>query len=208
MSGSKMARSEGNIALVGDLIERGVSARALRYALISAHYRTGLSWSEASLTAAAAAIERLDAVLAALATYREDRPDDPTLPAVLEAGRTAFGAALDDDLNVSPALAALFDLVRELNRRIDARSLSTADAGRGAAVLAELDDVLGIGPDTTAERLDPSLQALLDARADARQQRDWAAADRLRDELAEAGIAVEDSRDGQRWRRIGATVDG
>ena len=208
MSGSKMARSEGNIALVGDLIERGVSARALRYALISAHYRTGLSWSEASLTAAAAAIERLDAVLAALATYREDRPDDPTLPAVLEAGRTAFGAALDDDLNVSPALAALFDLVRELNRRIDARSLSTADAGRGAAVLAELDDVLGIGPDTTAERLDPSLQALLDARARAREQRDWAAADRLRDELAEAGVAVEDSRDGQRWRRIGATVDG
>ncbi len=169
MGGSKMARSEGNIARVGDLLERGVSARALRYALISAHYRTGLSWSEASLTAAAAAIERLDAVVAALATYREERPDDPTLPAVLEAGRTAFGAALDDDLNVSPALAALFDLVRELNRRIDARSLSTADAGRGAAVLAELDDVLGIGPDTTSEGLDPSLQALLDARAEARR---------------------------------------
>ena len=191
-----------------DLIERGASARALRYALISAHYRTGLSWSEASLTAATAAIERLDAVLAALTTYREDRPDDPTLPTVLDEGRAAFGAALDDDLNISPALAALFDLVRELNRRIDARSLSTTDAGRGAAVLGELDDVLGIGPETAADRLDPPLQALLDARAEARERRDWAASDRLRDELADAGIAVEDSRDGQRWRRIGVTVDG
>ena len=208
MSGSKMARSEGNIALVGDLLERGVSARTLRYALISAHYRTGLSYTDASLAAASAAIERLDAVLLALGAYRADGPDDPELPAVLDAARTAFGAALDDDLNVSPALAALFDLVRELNRRIDARTMSTADATRGVGVLTELVDVLGVGPDDGARGLEPALRALLDARATAREERDWAASDRLRDELAAAGIAVEDSRDGQRWRRIGAGVDG
>ncbi len=207
MSGAKMARSEGNFALVGDLLDRGVSARALRYALISAHYRASLSYTDESLSAAEAAVGRLDAAFLALARYREDRADDPTLPGVLEAARTAFGAALDDDLNISPAMAALFDLVRDLNRRIDARALSTADASRAEAALRDLDRVLGIGPAFDEEALDPELQALVDARGAARAERDWAASDRLRDELAERGIVIEDSRDGQRWRRAEVTSD-
>ncbi len=208
MGGAKMAKSAGNIARVDDVLERGVSPRALRYVLISAHYRAALTYSDESLAAAAAAIERYDAVLLALSGYREDRADDPSLPAALAGARAAFGAALDDDLNVSPALAALFDLVRDLNRRIDARALSTSDAGRATAVLRELDAVLGLGPEDAESSLDVDLQALLDARATARAERDWAASDRLRDELAAAGVVVEDSRDGQRWRRVGVTADG
>ena len=126
-----MAKSSGNIARVGDLLAAGVSARALRYTLIAVHYRASLNYTDDSLTAAAAAIDRLDAALAALAAYREERADDPELPDVLAAAREAFGAALDDDLNVSAGLAAVFDLVRDLNRRIEARSLSTADAAAG-----------------------------------------------------------------------------
>ena len=79
MSGAKMAKSTGNIARVGDLLDAGVSARALRYALISVHYRAGLNHSDESLEAAAAAIDRLDAAVSALAVYREDRAPDPTL---------------------------------------------------------------------------------------------------------------------------------
>ncbi|MDP9484110.1 MAG: cysteine--tRNA ligase [Chloroflexota bacterium] len=208
MGGAKMAKSLGNIARVEDVLQGGTSPRALRYVLISAHYRAALTYTEESLAGAAAAIERYDAVLLALAGYREDRADDPSLPAALEAARATFGAALDDDLNVSPALAAVFELVRDLNRRIDARTLSTADAARAPAVLGELDAVLGLGPDGREGTLDDDLKALLDARATARAERDWAASDRLRDELAAAGVVVEDSRDGQRWRRVGATVDG
>jgi cysteinyl-tRNA synthetase len=208
MGGTKMAKSLGNIARVDDVLEHGISARALRYVLIAAHYRAALTYSDESLAGAAAAIERYDAVLLALSGYREDRADDPGLPAALDGAQAAFGAALDDDLNVSPALAAVFELVRDLNRRIDARTLSTADAERATAVLRELDAVLGIGPDAAETTLDEDLQALLDARATARADRDWAASDRLRDELAAAGVVVEDSRDGQRWRRVGATVDG
>jgi cysteinyl-tRNA synthetase len=208
MGGAKMAKSVGNIARVGDLLERGISPRALRYVLISAHYRTPLTYTDESLAGAAAAIERYDAVLLALSAYREDRADDPGLPAVLDGARAAFGAALDDDLNVSPALAAVFELVRDLNRRIDARTLSTADAARARAVLGELDAALGLGPEDAAATLDTDLQALFDARATARSERDWAASDRLRDELASAGVVVEDSRDGQRWRRAGSTTDG
>jgi cysteinyl-tRNA synthetase len=199
--GTKMAKSTGNIARVTELLETGISPRALRYALIAVHYRVGLSYSDESLAAAGAAVARLDALVAALDAYRQDGPDDPTLADALAAGRSAFGAALDDDLNVSEGLAAVFELVRDLNRRIEARTLSSADAERALATLRDIDQVLDVLPEDGAA-LAPELQALLDERVAARAARDWAASDRLRDQLAERGIAVEDTRDGQRWRRL------
>jgi cysteinyl-tRNA synthetase len=200
MGGQKMAKSTGNIARVGDVLGRGISPRALRLALMSAHYRMSLSFGDDSLTAASSAIDRLDALVAALAGYRADCPDDTTLPGLFDTTRATFDAAMDDDLNISPALAALFEFVRELNRRIDARTISTADAGRAGAFLRDLDRVLGILP-VPESALDVELQKLIDDRAAARAGRDWAASDRLRDALAERGILVEDTRDGQRWRR-------
>jgi cysteinyl-tRNA synthetase len=207
MGGAKMAKSTGNIARVSELLTGGVSPRALRYALIAVHYRQALSYSDESLAAAGAALDRLDAALAALGAYEEERPDDPTLPDVLDAARATFESALDDDLNVSAGLAAVFDLVRELNRRIDARSLSTTDAERAVALLRDLDRVLAVLPDDT-DALDPGLAAMLDERRAARAARDWATSDRLRDELLARGIAVEDTRDGQRWRRLAEAVRG
>ena len=112
----------------------------------------------------------------------------------------------DDDLNVAPALAAIFDLVRELNRRLDARVLSSADAVTAAAFLRDLDRVLAVADEDVAE-LSAELAALLDERAGARAARDWAGSDRLRDELAELGVAVEDTRDGQRWHWVKVTAD-
>jgi cysteinyl-tRNA synthetase len=205
LGGSKMAKSTGNIARVGELLEAGVSPRALRYALLSVHYRASLNYSDDSLAAAAAGLDRIDAFVAALRAYAEDRDDDPTLPEALAAAREAFGAALDDDLNISAALAAVYDLVRDVNRRIEARSMSTDDAARTLELLADLDQVLGLLPDAD-DALPAELQALLDARVTARADRDWAASDRLRDELAAHGIAVEDTRDGQRWRRVAEAV--
>ena len=200
MGGQKMAKSTGNIARIGETLESGISARALRLALISAHYRAPLSFGEDSLQAASSAVDRLDAVLSALAAYRSDCPDDTSLPTLLDGSRAAFETALDDDLNISPALAALFDLIRELNRRIDARTLSTADAGRAIDFIRDLDRVLAIAP-AARDSLDSELQKLLDERAAARASKEWAASDRLRDALAARGILVEDTRDGQRWRR-------
>jgi cysteinyl-tRNA synthetase len=201
LGGAKMAKSAGNINRVAELLAAEVSPRALRYALIAVHYRQGLDYTDASLEAAAAAIERLDAVLLALAAYTEAGPDDATLEPLLDGARAGFRAALDDDLNVSAALASLFELVRETNRRIADRRLSTADAGRIATVLRELDAVLAILPDPT-DALPAEAVSRLEARQAARASRDWAASDRLRDELAEIGVLVEDTRDGQRWRLV------
>ena len=202
MGGRKMARSEGNIARVTDLLRDGVSPRALRHALLAAHYRTGLSFGDDALPASTAAIDRLDAVVAGLEGYRSDGPDDPGLSGVLAASRDAFGAALDDDLAVSPALGVVFDLVRDLNRRLADRTLSGADAARALAALRDLDLVLGLLADP-ADALPAELATLLETRVGARAVRDWAASDRLRDELAAGGVLVEDTPDGQRWRRAG-----
>ena len=201
MGGAKMAKSTGNIARVSDLLADGVSPRALRHELISVHYRQGLNFSDQSLAASAAAVERLDAFVAALERYREDRPSDESLTSVLDGARIAFETALDDDLNISAALAAVFDLVRDVNRRIDERRLSTTDARAVLELMRQLDSVLALLPDAEAP-LDAELAALIEQRAAARAARDWAESDRLRDELASRGLSVEDTRDGQRWRRL------
>ena len=205
LGGEKMARRVGNIERVAELLDAGVSPRALRYALLSVHYRQALEYTDGSITAAGAAIDRLDSLVAALTAYQHEREADPGLGAALAAARSAFEAALDDDLNISAALAALFDLVRDLNRRIDARRLSTEDATSVLRVLRDLDQVLAVLPDEPAE-LDPESGAMLDAREAARAAREWARSDELRDALLKRGIAVEDTRDGQRWHRIEGTA--
>jgi cysteinyl-tRNA synthetase len=201
LAGAKMAKSTGNISRVAELLDGGVSPGALRHALLSVHYRQSLDYSDESLRASAAAVDRLAALLAACEAYREDQPDDPQLPGLLEAARTGFEAGLDDDLNISAALASLFDLVREVNRRLQARRLSTSDARSVERLLRDLDQVLAILPDETVQ-LSDDVEAMLRERVAARERRDWVAADRLRGSLAELGIAVEDTPDGQRWRRL------
>jgi cysteinyl-tRNA synthetase len=207
IGGAKMAKSTGNIARVGELLEAGASPRAIRYALISVNYRQSMSYSDDALPAAVAALDRLDSVVAALAAYRQDGPDDASLDEALSSTREAFEAALDDDLNISAALAAVHDFVRDVNRRIAARTMSTGDAGRIVGFLRDLDRVLAI-LDDPADGLEPALAGLLEQRAAARAAHDWAASDRLRDELAAAGILVEDTADGQRWRRTVGVAGG
>jgi cysteinyl-tRNA synthetase len=203
-----MAKRTGSFARPADVYASGYSPRALRYALLTAHYRAPLESSDESLQAAAAAVERLATLLSALDAYREDRADDPELAVVLAAGRAAFEAALDDDLNIAAALGALFELVRELNRRIADRCLSTADAAAAAALLRDLDRVLAVMEEDERRPLPERLAALLSERDEARRARDWGRSDAIRAELEGAGVLVEDTRDGQRWRWIERDGEG
>jgi len=198
LSGQKMARRVGNIARPADVYAEGYTPIELRYALLATHYRAPLEYGDDTLDHARAAVERLSTAVATLEAYAEDRDEDPTLDEALDAAREAFRAGMDDDLNVSAALAAIFALVRELNRRADARLLSTADARRAAAALRDFDRVFGVLD--VPESLPEGAAELLEQRAAARAARDFAASDRLRDELAALGVTVEDTRDGQRWR--------
>lgn len=204
VSGDKMSKSLGNIARVSDLLAEGADPRALRLALISAHYRTNLNYNGDSLTAAAAAIARIDAFFAALAMRlgvdSGDAEADTRALVLAEQSWTRFAAAMDDDLAVPEALAALFDLVRDGNRLLDA-NLSGAGAQALSDVLAKLDAVLAVLPDHA--ELPAAAERLLAERISARAAKDWARSDALRDELAAMGVLVDDGRDGQRWRLAG-----
>ena len=205
LGGQKMARRVGNIAKPAEVYAEGYTPAMLRYALMATHYRAPLEWGDETMDNARAALDRLSTAVAALEAYTEDRPSDPTLDQALGAARDGFRAAMDDDLNVSGGLGAVFDLVRDLNRRLDARSLSTEDARRGAAALRDFDRVLGVLD--VQHELPDGARALLDERAAARAAGDFATSDRLRDELARLGVIVEDTRDGQRWRLRSARSD-
>ena len=126
MGGAKMAKSAGNIARVGDLIDAGRRAAGPALCADLGPLPGGAQLRGRVALAAAAALDRLDAVSRRWTAYREDAPDDPGCPRLLEADGTAFEAALDDDLNVSAGWPRCSTWVRELNRRIDARTLSTA----------------------------------------------------------------------------------
>jgi cysteinyl-tRNA synthetase len=205
-SGQKMARRVGNIARPAEVYEMGYSPAMLRYALIATHYRRPLEWGDETMDHAREAVWRLSTAVSALETYAEPVDDDPTLDEAIEVARDGFRSAMDDDLNVSGALGAVFELVRELNKRVDARMLSTSDAGRAAAALRDFDRVLGVID--LPDELPDGAARLLEQRERARAARDWAASDRLRDELAALGVAVEDTRDGQRWRVLSRAASG
>jgi cysteinyl-tRNA synthetase len=200
LGGEKMARRLGNIAKPAEVYAEGYSPAMLRYALISTHYRAPLEWGDETMDHARAAVERLSTAVTALDGYSEETNDDPSLDEALEVARDAFRTAMDDDLNVSGALGAVFDLVRDLNRRVDSRTLSTEDARRAAAAIRDFDRVLAILD--VGDELPEGAQRLLDERTAARAAKNWAESDRLRDQLAEMGVVVEDTKDGQRWRVI------
>ncbi|MEX2548395.1 MAG: cysteine--tRNA ligase [Chloroflexota bacterium] len=206
LSGVKMARRVGNISRPAEVYEDGYSPAMLRYALIATHYRAPMEWGDETMEHARAAVERLSTAVSALESYEESRVDDPSLDEAVEVARDQFRAAMDDDLNVSGALGSLFELVRDLNKRVDARSLSTGDARRAAAALRDFDRVLAVLEEP--QELPNGAQRLLDERVAARAARDFAASDRLRDELAALGVMVEDTRDGQRWRVSSRASDG
>ena len=203
LGGQKMARREGNIYQPAELYEQGWRPAELRYALLATYYRAPLEWTDDThgQRSSGGRAPDDDGCPSSVSTRPPAAPTTTHLKARSPPQRAAFRAGLDDDLNVSAALAAVFDLVRELNRRMDARSISTAAARRGVDALRDFDRVLAVIDEQPAE-LPEGAQALLDQRAAARSAREWSTSDRLRAELAAMGVAVEDTPGGQRWRRI------
>jgi cysteinyl-tRNA synthetase len=195
VNGEKMSKSLGNFFTLRDLLEKGWKGREIRYVLINAHYRQGLNFAFSALEDARRSLERIDRCVDAL----EAAAGNATGAAPEWAAKCLedFTAAVNDDLNVPRAFAALFELVRRTNAALAAsEQFSAADV---LAVFRRMDEVLGVVFFEKAAKAEipPEIQAMLDERAAARQAKNWAESDRLRDAIAAAGWAVKDSKTGQ-----------
>jgi cysteinyl-tRNA synthetase len=191
VEGSKMAKSAGNFFTLRDLIEKGWSGREVRYALISVKYREPLNFTFEGLAAARSALQRLDEWTARLReTAGSESAENPV------EGLEAFGEALDDDLNISAALASVFETVRLTNRNMDEGALSAAESRTLLKWLNGVNSVLALEPE--AEKIPEAVEGLLTRRAEARSSKDWKLSDTLRDEILAMGWMVKDTKDGQK----------
>jgi len=200
VDGAKMSKSLGNFYTLRDLLARGYSGREVRYALLSAHYRQPLNFTFAALEAARAALGRLDDFRERLAERAGAAAPAGRAPAWLEEGRRRFQAAVEDDLNLPEALSAVFETVTAGNRALDGGGLSAAEAAAAADGFEDLDRVLGClrKPE---ELPDERAAELLARREAARREKNWAAADALRAELAGLGWEVRDTPRGPKLKR-------
>ena len=201
----KMSKSLGNVYTLQDIRERGHRVSALRYLLLSSHYRKQLNFTWKGLEQAEEALKRLTDFLARLETVPGGDARGALADRVAAAAH-AFNDALSADLNTSGGLAAIFDLVRDVNTAIDARQVTTGDAAGIREAFDHFDRVLGVLSLRRIEDQQPpvpiaEIEKAIDDRQAARRRRDFAEADRIRQSLAGRGVLLEDGPQGTRWKR-------
>jgi cysteinyl-tRNA synthetase len=200
VDGGKMSKSLGNVYSLDDLIEKGFEVLDFRFLVLKAHYRGSLNFTWEALRSAAEARKGLMDFRGRLtAACSQEEGGEGGIETVLKA-RTEFQAAISEDLNTSAALAAVFDLRNYFLKE----GLSSEASKRALDFLLEVDDLLGLFPNTAESSsglTDAEIDALVVARTQARTEKDWARADEIRDQLSQAKIVLEDGPDGVHWHR-------
>ena len=204
--GDKMSKSLGNVFTVKEVLDRGHRPSALRYVLISTHYRKQLRFSWGSLGQADEALTRLMDCLARLETLPRGVGEHATIRDRVAGARDSFSVAMLDDLNTPAGLGVVFELVRDVNAAIDAGEVGAEDGTVVSEAFEWFDQVLGVIQLRRAEEAAPpvpidEIERLIDERRQARGRREFPAADRIRSELEARGIVLEDSASGTRWKR-------
>ncbi len=196
-----MSKSKGNFFTFRDLREQGYSALAIRYLLLSVPYRTQLNFTFEGLQGAESTIDRLRNFRQTVANATTRDGSNTDAAGAVARSLSEFEAAMDDDINTAAALAPIHNLVREINTVIASDELRTEDKTAVLDAIEKFNDVLGIFGTESETLLDADIEALIEERKKARQNREFARSDEIRDELAAKGIIIEDTKDGMRWKR-------
>ena len=195
VEGKKMSKSLGNFYTLRDLLDKGYNGHEIRQLMISAHYRETFNFTLDGLAGAHTALNRINECATKLRGVAGDTQADPTTEVI-----EVFTSALDDNLNVSSAWGAVFDWVRECNRKLANNSMTAETAAAELAAWERIDTVLGVGIEQ--EEAPAKLVALMNDRTEARKAKDFARADSLRDELTAKGWTIEDTAEGPRLKRL------
>ncbi|MDD6551878.1 MAG: cysteine--tRNA ligase [Lachnospiraceae bacterium] len=202
----KMSKSLGNFLLVREILKR-YNADVLRFFMLSAQYRSPLNYSEDLMESAKSGLERIRTAgdrlkdLIAKATQMEMTEEEDELLDTTKEYVNEFEEAMDDDFNTADAIAAIFDLVKFANTKLDEES----SGGILMAVFEKIEKLMGVlGLEFTVDRdeIDPQIQELIDKRQQARKEKNFALADQIRDELLSQGIELLDTREGVKWKRV------
>ncbi|CDB41434.1 cysteine--tRNA ligase [Ruminococcus sp. CAG:177] len=201
----KMSKSLGNFFTVRDVAEK-YGYEPIRYLLISAQYRSPINYSTDIIEQCIAALNRLYTCRDSLDFELKNAADaehdgDKAIIDGFDKYREQFIAAMDDDLNTADAIASIFELVRDINTNVVGKTPSKALVEGAIAMFDELTGVLGLVYNRKTETLDSDVEALIEARTNARKEKNWAEADRIRDQLKEMGIVLEDTAQGVKWHR-------
>lgn len=200
VDGKMMSRQSNNLVTLRELFQKGYSGRELRYFFLRTHYRKPLNYSLKSLEAACKELHRLDTFVKKLLVVKPKKRGQNIQPLITDMSM-AFEAAMDKDLNISMAMAALFSFIKKANPMVDMQALDAADVDRLLVALKRIDQVLGV-LDFARESADVRIEALIRQRDNIRKSRDWKAADRVRDILLNRHIVVLDTPVGPIWNRM------
>jgi len=202
VEGQRMGKSLGNYYTLRDLTAKGYDPKAIRYLLMSTHYRQQLNFTFEGLEAAKNAVDRLVNFVYRL-KEANGKGCGAKITQLMKRVQRNFEKAMNDDLNISTALAALFDFVRDVNKLIDDNMLSREEAEEVYKLMIKFDKVLGvIGEVKEKEKLPKEAEELIRRREEARKAKDWATADAIRQQLKAMGIMIEDTPEGVKWKIV------
>jgi len=201
VGGEKMAKSKGNFYTLKDILDRNYDPLALRLLLLSTHYRKLLNFTFEALEQSSASLQRIKDFLYELKHHSFEEGENKDISQLIEEQRNNFIKGLSDDLNISVALTAVFDMIRKVNVLISQGKVYSKDAEELISFIRALDGVLAVLPDEEVELLPPDAMKKIEEREKARRDKDYKLADKIRNELLQQGVILEDTKDGVRWKR-------
>lgn len=202
VEGEKMSKSKGNLYTLRDLFNKNVDPYALRLLLLSTHYRKMLNFTFEALDQANASLQRIKDFLYELKNHPFEEGESNIISQLIEEMNQKFISGLSDDLNISVALTALFEMIRKVNILISQGKVYIKDAGRLISSILHLENVLAVLPEEEEEALSPELMKKIEEREKARAEKNYELADQIRNKLLKHGIVLEDTKDGVRWKIV------